>query len=615
MGVDILMKLMKFVNYNSTCGFCVVLTAVAFAVAIMNPAIGYELSIYVSTPLAVWVLILFNMAVGVLLLVREASQGKPSNRWWFALGILMANGIVVLLMSVLRDYYTVNRGDALMHIGYVRDLANGIVGIQNIYPGIHAIPALLVLAGLSPSVATNLSPLFCYLIYVSSFYFLARFFWGDRQKVILATCLSAILLLPHAVGLAATFVAATMFPLTLLLLLRMRHDFKIRDIVIYLVFVAAMSVLHPLAFEVVLITLITACFVFSSNRWKLVALTVVVLPVSIWWYGHWYRVDVIPVLFHDVTNSVVTLANTTQSQEMPSTVQESPSSLIPAEESNSLSLLLPSISGIKATQTTADFSTWSLLLRRYGGEMLLGCLAMVTMGLIVKKGMRAIFRDSMVLYFCCLFMVLNLLWVAGWYLQMPVYNASLIRLMYWVTTVSVILTTPLVVMLVGLKKLGKLSLAISVFVLSAIACFSVFNRYPSPIIGVENLQVTYQEMKGMVWLAENVDPSNYVIHLNSQRMSRYMAAIYGATWARENQAYIWLSKYEECKSMFSYNDHLSISEEYPVGFYLVVTKLDRALPRWESDKLYMIESDPAAALIYEDGNEFQVFRVVKSEVQ
>lgn len=595
----------KIVTYQTICIISALLSGVALLVAVASPANGYEISIYSSTPLAVWTFLILSTILCGFLIMKEASQDKTNSRWLYAFGILIANGIIILLMSVLRNYYTIG-GDTLMHIGYVEDLSNGIISAQNRYPMVHLIPTGLVMVGLSSSLATNLSPVFCYVIYVASFYGLARIIWTDNRKVIIATTLSAILLLPHGTGIAATLVGASMFPLTLLVLFKLRQDFKIKYIIAFLGFIIMVSLLHPLALEVAFIALIVACFVFAGNRWKLTALTILLLPMAIWWYGYWWNTDVPFVLIKDVTASIV------PSNTLPATdvMLPTPSKVLPQVigETNGWTSVLPSMVGIQATETIGESNGLSLILRRYGSEILLGCLAILSLIIIAKKYIRRTDRNVWYVNFGSLFLILNLMWLVGWYLQLDVYNSALSRMINWVPTVSIVLVTPLLVKLLGSRKMRMLSLMAVAIVLVIISGYAIFNLYPSPITGVENKQVTHQEVKGIAWLIEKGEPSTPIVHLNSQRVSRYVAALYGVEWCRNNQIYYWLHELNYKKG-FSYNNHLSIAEEYSEDVYLVVTKLDRMLPRWTKEKLYYLESDIAATLIYKDGDEFQVWYV------
>lgn len=84
-------------SYWAIGGLCYVLSISAIVVALLNPASGYEYSIYSCTPLAFWICILCSIAGGVVLLCYEVMR-ENGRRWHFILGVLVLNGIAGLLL-------------------------------------------------------------------------------------------------------------------------------------------------------------------------------------------------------------------------------------------------------------------------------------------------------------------------------------------------------------------------------------------------------------------------------------------------------------------------------------------------------------------------------------
>jgi hypothetical protein len=140
------------------------------------------------------------------------------------------------------------------------------------------------------------------------------------------------------------------------------------------------------------------------------------------------------------------------------------------------------------------------------------------------------------------------------------------------------------------------------------ALFGMFNRYLSEFVGAENTQVTQQQIQGIKFLVEIGNPETYLVHLNGLRTSRYVASLYGAEWARIKRKYYWIQKMEGWNN-FNYNKYKTLGDAYDEDIYLVVTKQDKTLPRWEKDKLSKINNDPTATLLYKDGEEFEAWFV------
>lgn len=568
--------------YWVICLTLVVLSGLAVFIACQSPATGYEISIYTSTPIAVWVLIIINIATCVVLLVREASQENPSRRWLFPLSILMVNSIIVLLLSVFRDYYAIG-SDTLMHMGFVSDMAAGTIFEYNIYPLVHMPLALLVRMGLSPSTATNLSPMVLYLIYVIAFYVLARIIWGDRREVIITTTLSAILLLPHGVGVSGTLIIASVFPLILVMILKLCQDFSVRYVVALLMFVIMVAFLHPITVEIAIISLVVACIAQKHNRIKLSIFTAILSVGVVVSYAIFFDITIMGLVMKDLASSI------------------------------SISSWIPPLSGVTKVSlcVVGDYGFLSLILRRYGCEMLLGFLAFVSLAIMMRWHRRGTYRNIWYVYFGSLFFVFNIMWVSEWYLQLDSYGFLLSRTRFLIPALSIILVTPMIIRLIKSQRFRQLSVIVVTVVLVLVSIGAIFNLYSSPLIGIANIHIPHQQIKGMTWLLEAGTLDMPIVHLNHQRGSRFVAAIKGATFAMTTYHNSRADEIDEGRLLkgFSYNENESIGSLHPQNFYLIVTKMDKVLPTWENEKLYLIPSDPATTLIYKDGDEYEIWFV------
>lgn len=578
------------------------LTVVAFFIALRHPATGYELSIYASTPLVVWVLIILSTVVCLLLLVREATSGMGRG-WLLPLGILVADGSLVLMMAIVRGYYSID-GDTLMHIGYVRDLVNGVISRQNVYPVLHAIPAFLNIARVPLPLATNLSSVVFYVIYVASFYALARMLWDDSRKVIIATTLSAMLFFPVSIGLAGTLVGAAMFPLLLIILLRLKRNFKVLNVVTLLFYMAVVSMMHPLTLEVACIGLVVICICTSANRWKFAILAVVLLPLAVWWYGYWYHVDSFLTLLVQIVQGVSLKPAGNVTVGIGGVAS-------PVSATTSAISLLPPMSGIEATQDVGNFSGLSVILRRYGAAMFLGGMAIISLG--ISRWLKEFRENDWLRFIAVLFAVMNVMWVAGWYLSVRTYELVLSRMVHWIPPLSIILVTPLLVHFIVSQKWRRLSVAVVSSILVVLSIGALFQLYPSPISGVSSPLAPRQQTEGMAWLLENGEGDVPIIFLHVRESSRIVSAIYGVEECVSKANIYWVAEDIFNKSRFSYNDGWSVGYSYPNDFYLVVIKLVKLLPEWNQNKYYLLATDPAAELVYKDGDEIEIYYVAHLE--
>ncbi|WP_254862662.1 DUF6541 family protein [Halovivax gelatinilyticus] len=121
--------------------------AAAVVVARRSPATGYEPSIYTATPTGTWIAlgIGLSIALAVSVVCRDVHQ---------AAGIVLGGFAVTTVVSlpIVRGYYFHGKGDALTHLGWVRDFVGGTMAPHELfYPGLHSVASMFVLvAGVEP---------------------------------------------------------------------------------------------------------------------------------------------------------------------------------------------------------------------------------------------------------------------------------------------------------------------------------------------------------------------------------------------------------------------------------------------------------------------------------
>jgi hypothetical protein len=118
----------------------------ALAVAHRNPATGYELSLYRSTPPQVWGALVLAAAVGVVASLRGSGRVRDAG--------LLLNGstaLTVFALPLLRGYYFYGAGDSMSHVGWTRELAAGSLEAVNLlYPAIHVVTVAIGALGEVP---------------------------------------------------------------------------------------------------------------------------------------------------------------------------------------------------------------------------------------------------------------------------------------------------------------------------------------------------------------------------------------------------------------------------------------------------------------------------------
>lgn len=115
---------------------------VAVVTAYLNPATGYELSIYAGshTPLSFW----FGSGLGLLTALVVALYSRQSRARFLALVLGGACMTAVVGLPLMRGYYFYGQTDPLIHLGWTRAIAAGSLGMMSVlYPGGHASALLL----------------------------------------------------------------------------------------------------------------------------------------------------------------------------------------------------------------------------------------------------------------------------------------------------------------------------------------------------------------------------------------------------------------------------------------------------------------------------------------
>lgn len=132
--------------------------------AYQNPATGYELSLYHATPNAYWLGVGAAFGCSFVVALRPPS---PSLRFT-ALGLAGTATVTIVALPLVRGYAFIGRGDALSHLGWVRDVSTGELGVLDLlYPGLHAITVLVEpITGASPERSLSLVVVAFALVFV-----------------------------------------------------------------------------------------------------------------------------------------------------------------------------------------------------------------------------------------------------------------------------------------------------------------------------------------------------------------------------------------------------------------------------------------------------------------
>jgi len=157
------------------CGF--VLLVIALIIAHSNPAAGYELDIYSSTPVFTWIFIFLAMLCGAGIIIHQlvSKDFQVSRIWLLGLLIIVVSHFSILYIPYIRGYFTWS-GDQMTHWGLITDIVStGHFDNGNYYPITHCILSVIALITDAPiQLVANLSTaflsVFFYIFYLFAIY-------------------------------------------------------------------------------------------------------------------------------------------------------------------------------------------------------------------------------------------------------------------------------------------------------------------------------------------------------------------------------------------------------------------------------------------------------------
>ena len=596
--------------YKLVCAICLLLSTSALVMMASTPASSYEVSIYTTnlSPL-VWVLLITSMGGSIFLLVCQAlDKESQENNWWLVpLFTLMFSSLIVLLLPVLKGYYSSSRGDALTHIGYIKDiLLMGHFSQHNIYPAQHMLPAMLAqVIGLSArSAASYVSPLFS-VGYVLFVYLLARTIFHKKGEIILACIAGSILLIPHSGHLEASRPAALMFPLVLALFFRSWGKKSFNYKLLFILVLIVLPFLHPLAtltmmVALVLVSLLQAGYnaIHTEEPRKEIPLNflLILAVVSFLWYADLFifrvGVDYIVKLIHlEATAS-------------------------PAINYGSL-LEKGGVHG---------FDTIILLFKLYGGEIIYGTLASIAVVTVAWKLISHRRQEKEVVMLSILFAALCLAYLVYWAGLAFGVGETYSRIIFYIPIVSIMLASLTLYQIILRSRHRKLVIVLVACLILISATFSVFNKYSSTHIHQPNAQATYMEIEGTKWIVNYRDLSTKITHIGGASLYRFGVAEHGVYWFHTSKVPLDPSfpiPPVRIPDHFGYQYYENIGQSVAENTYLALTKLDWILyeeiwkppvpTRWGKEDFDELEHDPTADKLYSNG-EFDVWYIQHSSL-
>lgn len=573
---------------------CLTGLVVAALTAWSNPAIGYELDIYTSTPFAVWLFIILATLGGISIIVHQvATKGyENSNLWLMGFFVLILSRVSTMYIPYIRGYLTWD-GDNISHVGLLKDIIlTGHFSGNNYYPVTHSLLSQTVLiTGISNFTVTNLSTTFLSVMYMLSSYLLATIALSHRGQRIIATLVTGTVVL-QSPGFNIDILLLPNGWSILLLPLVFFCFFKVEEIqyrVLFLVFLVLYPFFHPL-----------------SSLMMMIFLAVIILT---------------PLLFHLVMKrrwSLVAIS----SQFLFQSVLIEAAILLPwllAFQAFNPNLRMlwrqittgfgPDVIGDMQNQlgkvSTGLIDSLIIFLKLYGVSFGVIALALIGIILLTKQIIRGeIQRETSVLVFLFgVFISVGLLYFL-YLLGAPGLEAiGATRLLSYTTTFTPVLSGYALFELLRRVKTKLLAYTGLICLIMTLSFLGIRSLYYSPYIIQPNLQITQMNMKGMGWLFSEKSTSISFVSVTSLP-NRYADGILGTVESsRRNDI---TSNLIHFPDHFAYNIYDTIGEQYSDNKYLAITKLDRILfntvwrsvDRFNDDDFIKLDGDTTVDKIY-----------------
>lgn len=167
---------------------------ILICLAFLSPQKGYEISIYLSTPISFWIIILIYFIYNIYFIFCNLSY--KDNNWKIGFIYLFMLNILIINLSNLRSYFLIfGNSDAGSYYGYSLDLLKyGKFG-ENFYPNLFIINTIL-------SLFTNINllsflkfiPTIFYFIYFIFIYYWSKNIYNNQKFIFIFLLISSPIL-------------------------------------------------------------------------------------------------------------------------------------------------------------------------------------------------------------------------------------------------------------------------------------------------------------------------------------------------------------------------------------------------------------------------------------
>lgn len=230
--------------------FCFLLLTGALIIARNSPAIHYEASIYDSTPMLFWFLLIISFIVGIMIIVDQIyrEEYKYNNFWMIGMTLIIISYSILLSLYIVRGYYIWNAsGDLSTHLGWIKQIINDEhIPNELFYPVAHIYMAEITkILGINLMIVIKFVPLFFGILYLLFMHVFAKAFLSNKGQIILATTASTALVHDWYLTMTPNHLSNLFFPLVIYVLFKNLTTQQMNWKILNLIIVILYPVFHP----------------------------------------------------------------------------------------------------------------------------------------------------------------------------------------------------------------------------------------------------------------------------------------------------------------------------------------------------------------------------------
>lgn len=564
-----------------------------------DPARGYELSIYDSTPILTWILLIVCIVIGVFIIVHQAlsENYKTSKLYVPGLILLLLTRFSVLILPYVRGYYGW-QGDHLSHIGAAEQiLLTGHISSADFYPITHIIISEIslitsLISNLGISMIAVYYTSYLSLLFVIFTYLLAYVLIHDKKIQLLTFAVIGCVIFNDF----EVFLRPNGWSLLLLPMILYVYYKNINFIVLFLLLLAY-SFFHPLS-ALLLIIIFLAIFAWNygikhmdkkacGNEKSLIGATLFTAIILITWI---LSFSIFQPNIRNIYDEMTSLDTTGVVSDMGQTLD-------------------------KIHVTAQDFIRLTIFM--YGEDLIFIILGIIA-GVFILCQYKKLFKYYKIedlylrrlsaiyivfilfgfLYFSYLFGILPGMQNIG--------GERIERFLLMLTPFLVAYTLYSVYHVLNKKQIIGI-LMISIIVISSV--ISIFGLYTSPIITMPTKSVTFSNIYCAKWLIDMKNPDIGASNIMNS-IYRFTDCLYGTEFSSARYD---LNHPTQIPDHFNYNidNNLPYGESINDDTYMMITEYDKIVytsvwkivGRFTDNDFYLINIDKTIYKLYDNGED------------